>query len=88
MKNICLCYTDKCGKCNGKSGESDVYLFKILNAGGGGRCPYLNRKTLKKRNKRNIFYMKEKCGRISGYMFCFFIEAGWKIKEFDMKNGE
>ena len=39
--------------------------------GCGGRCPYLNRKTLKKRNKRNIFYMKKKCGRISGYMFCF-----------------
>jgi len=32
--------------------------------------------------------MKEKCGRISGYMFCFFIEEGWKIKEIDMKNGE
>ena len=31
--------------------------------------------------------MKEKCGRISGYMFCFFIEAGWKIKEFDLKKG-
>jgi hypothetical protein len=45
------------------------------------RCPYLNRKTLKKRNKRNIFYMKKKCGKISGYMLCFFIEAGWKIRE-------
>ena len=56
--------------------------------GGGGRCPYLNRKTLKKRNKRNVFYMIERCGRISGYMFCVFIEAGWKIKEIDMKNGE
>ena len=47
----------------------------------GGRCPYLNRKTLKKRNKRNVFYMIEKCGSISGYMFCFFMEAGWKIKK-------
>ena len=33
MKNICLYNTDKYGESNGKSGESDVYLFEILNAG-------------------------------------------------------
>lgn len=69
--------------------ENPLHIYsEYWMQGCGGRCPYLNRKTLKKRNKRNIFYMKKKCGRISGYMFCFFIEAGWKIKEFDMKNGE
>ena len=82
MKSKCLYMTDKCDKNKGKSGESAVYLFEIWDAGGcGERCPYLNRKILKKRNKRNIFYMIEKCGSISGYMFCFFMEAGWKIKK-------
>ena len=33
MKNRCLCNTDKYGESNGKSGESYVYLFEILNAG-------------------------------------------------------
>ena len=33
MKNICLYNADKYGESNGKSGESDVYLFEILNAG-------------------------------------------------------
>lgn len=52
--------------------ENPLHIYsEYWMQGCGGRCPYLNRKTLKKRNKRNIFYMKKKCGRISGYMFCF-----------------
>ena len=37
----------------------------------GGRCPYLNRKTLKNEIKETYSIMKKKCGRIFGYMFCF-----------------
>ena len=52
--------------------ENPLHIYsEYWMQGCGGRCPYLNRKTLKKRNKRNIFYMKKKCGRIFGYMFCF-----------------
>lgn len=52
--------------------ENPLHIYsEYWMQGCGERCPYLNRKTLKKRNKRNIFYMKKKCGRISGYMFCF-----------------
>lgn len=53
--------------------ENPLHIYsEYWMQGCGERCPYLNRKTLKKRNKRNIFYMKKKCGRISGYMFCFY----------------
>lgn len=74
--------TDKYDKITEKA-ENPLYIYSKykMQGGCGGRCPYLNRKILKKRNKRNIFYMIEKCGSIAKYMFCFFMEAGWKIKK-------
>ena len=64
MKNRCPCETDKCDKSHGKNRESLHIYSEYWMQGGGGRCPYLNRKSLKKRNKRNVFYMMEKYGRI------------------------
>ncbi len=48
MKNKCLYNTDKHGESNGKSGESYVYLFKILNAGGRWKMPLFKKENIEK----------------------------------------
>ena len=81
MKSKCLYMTDKCDKITEKA-ENPLYIYsKYRMQGVRWEMPLFKQENIEKRNKRNIFYMIEKCGSIAKYMFCFFMEAGWKIKK-------